>query len=119
MVISLRTSATQTPSDLPEPEPEPASLPCTPEQMTASWVFSILWHEVEIIEPTKAFHRTTSPNCSLLPARIYQRESGSFSKFAPKLRMNLLKVWWADHGVVMVGDPTYKGCEFTHPADMA
>ncbi|RYP26239.1 hypothetical protein DL768_011804 [Monosporascus sp. mg162] len=47
--------------------------------------------------------------------RIYQRESDFFTKIAPKPRMKLPKVWWADHGVVVMNDLTYKGYEFTDP----
>ncbi|RYO78874.1 hypothetical protein DL764_010077 [Monosporascus ibericus] len=48
-------------------------------------------------------------------ARIYQRGSAFFSKSAPKLRMNLPKVWWADHGVVVMDDLAYKECKFAVP----
>ncbi|RYP25419.1 hypothetical protein DL767_008391 [Monosporascus sp. MG133] len=47
-------------SDLPELEPEPASLPRTPEEVITSWLSSILGHKVKAIEMTKAIHTTAS-----------------------------------------------------------
>ncbi|RYP66014.1 hypothetical protein DL771_007995 [Monosporascus sp. 5C6A] len=113
LLTTLPTSASQTPPDWPEPEPEPepASLPRIPEEVTASWFSSILGHKVNAIEPTKAI-RTTASNL-FFTIRIYQRESDFFSK--SRLSMNLPKVWWADHGVVVTDDLDCKGCEFTDP----
>ena len=50
-------------------------------------------------------------------AQIYQRETDFFSKIAPSLRMSLPKVWYADHGVLVMNDLAYAGCVFGDPLD--
>ena len=52
----------------------------------------------------------------LLP-KLYEREIDFFSKIAPTLHMDLPRIWYADHGILIMDDLTHAGCVFADPLD--